>query len=83
MPLFEYRCNDCGKVNEFLIGVSQESASIECSSCGSTSLEKMISASNFVSKESAPMPAGCDTCCASGEPHESFSCAHNSYCPRN
>jgi putative FmdB family regulatory protein len=82
MPIFEYRCNDCGTVSEFLVGVSQETPAIQCSSCGSSKLEKMLSASNFVSKQSAPIPAGCETCCGSGEPHEAFSCAKSSYCPR-
>ena len=49
MPIFEYRCGDCGATSEFLVGVAKESDDIECSSCGGTRMTKMFSPVNSVS----------------------------------
>jgi len=44
MPIFEYKCNDCGAVTEELVGVGSDRAQPQCSECGSTDLHKLISA---------------------------------------
>ena len=43
MPLFEYRCQDCGKQFTFLSGVVSESAAPACPRCRSVELKKLMS----------------------------------------
>jgi putative FmdB family regulatory protein len=43
MPLYEFRCNQCGKVFTFLIGVVANNTDPYCPRCGSTQLTKLIS----------------------------------------
>ena len=47
MPIFEYDCKECGSISEILVGVSADEPDIVCDNCGSTKLEKKISAANF------------------------------------
>jgi putative FmdB family regulatory protein len=62
MPLYEYQCRGCGTVNEYLVGVGSDAPALECESCGSTKLEKMMSIVS-VSRGSAP-EMGCGDSCA-------------------
>lgn len=41
MPIFEYRCKDCGKTFEFLLRGKDIPA---CPQCGGTDLKKLMSA---------------------------------------
>ncbi|HUZ18441.1 MAG TPA: FmdB family zinc ribbon protein [Spirochaetia bacterium] len=43
MPMFEYKCRDCGSVNEFLVGVTASDPEILCETCGGKKLDRMIS----------------------------------------
>ncbi len=43
MPLYEFRCNQCGKVFTFLVGVVANNTDPYCPRCGSTQLTKLIS----------------------------------------
>ena len=43
MPLYEFRCNQCGKVFTFLVGVVANNTDPYCPRCGSTALTKLIS----------------------------------------
>ncbi len=43
MPLYEYRCEECGRVDTFLVGVSVHQRALQCRRCGSTRLERLIS----------------------------------------
>lgn len=43
MPLFEYRCEDCGTRFEKLVRRSEEAASLVCPSCGQNHLETELS----------------------------------------
>lgn len=68
MPMFEYKCTECGQVSEFLVGVTRENPQIVCESCGGTSLERMISPISFSMKESSsrfPIAGQCQ--CGQGE----------------
>lgn len=48
MPVYEYRCEKCGKVHEVIQGVKDAPLS-ECSDCGGV-LHKLISNTSFVLK---------------------------------
>lgn len=43
VPLYEYRCKQCGKVFTFLVGMVADNTDPYCPHCGSTELTKLIS----------------------------------------
>lgn len=45
MPIYEYRCTDCGEVFEYMQRMTEDPKT-ECEKCGGT-LERLISASAF------------------------------------
>ena len=61
MPIYEYRCEKCGQVNEFLILGTQNQ--LHCGQCGSEDLTKLMSAHNTSSgssrKFTEPSSGGC------------------------
>ena len=61
MPIYEYRCETCGQVNEFLILGKLEQ--LLCKECGSEDLTKLLSAHNTVVAPShgptEPSSGGC------------------------
>ena len=46
MPIFEYRCSQCGKVSEFIEKFDQP-PQIICPECKAHALKKLVSAGNF------------------------------------
>ena len=65
MPIYEYRCNQCGKISEILIGVSSGSEMLACKYCGSNDLIKILSVSSFTVTDSGRVPG--TTCCGREE----------------
>ncbi len=55
MPLYEYRCRDCGKVSTILVGITMEKPAICCARCGGTDLERLISRVHHLLGEEARM----------------------------
>lgn len=51
MPLYEYICNQCGHVCEFLQKIS-ESPVTQCPQCGQEQLKRQVSATRFQLKGS-------------------------------
>ena len=47
MPMFEYKCNECGTVSEILTGVSRVDPEVKCDDCDSKNVKKLISVMNF------------------------------------
>ena len=43
MPLFEYRCSECGKRFTLLVGVTAEKTPLRCPKCGSRKATKLMS----------------------------------------
>jgi putative FmdB family regulatory protein len=64
MPMYEYRCRQCGTVTEHLVMSSGEHESLLCSSCDSRDLEKIMSVTNV---STYPSPSGGRTCCGREE----------------
>jgi len=46
MPIYEYRCTDCGFQNEYLQRMSDAPLS-DCPECGKPSFSKLVSAAGF------------------------------------
>jgi putative FmdB family regulatory protein len=63
MPIYEYKCDKCGEVNEFI--VFGNDYKLQCKSCTSTELTKLMSAHNTASPspQFGGMPGG--GCCGS------------------
>jgi putative FmdB family regulatory protein len=63
MPLFDYECEKCGHVTEFLENAESKKVH-RCEQCGSTRMKKMLSAfsvraeSGSSSGGSSPCPTG-------------------------
>ncbi len=51
MPIYEYRCENCGHQQEFLQKVSDAPMTV-CTKCGKPAFEKMVSAAGFQLKGS-------------------------------
>ena len=51
MPIYEYRCLDCGFQDEFLQKVSEPQLTV-CPTCGKESFRKLVSAAGFQLKGS-------------------------------
>jgi putative FmdB family regulatory protein len=51
MPIYEYRCGDCGFQDEYLQKVSEPPLSV-CPSCGKAAFTKLLSAAGFQLKGS-------------------------------
>lgn len=53
MPIYEFKCLDCQEFVEILVmGADDKQVEMKCSKCGSESLERILSTTNF------SMPAG-------------------------
>jgi putative FmdB family regulatory protein len=51
MPIYEYRCGECGQEHEMLQKVSEPRLT-ECPACGKPALQKLLSAAGFQLKGS-------------------------------
>jgi putative FmdB family regulatory protein len=51
MPIYEYRCKDCGAKSSFLVGMTATAVDIACQRCGSTDMEKLVSRCRYVMSE--------------------------------
>ena len=68
MPIYDYRCASCGETFEALIGPGEKAA---CSKCGSTQVERRLSAPGRVgaASQGGGLQCGRETaCCGAKEP---------------
>ena len=66
MPIFEYRCSECGHVTEFLEKAGA-AGSHPCEQCGSRKTEKVFS--TFSAQASSARPPQCESCACDCCPH--------------
>ncbi|HNY39557.1 MAG TPA: zinc ribbon domain-containing protein [Bryobacteraceae bacterium] len=66
MPIFEYRCKECGARFEKLIRRETDVESLACPSCGQRDLSKELStfAAHANASPSAPQPGPCGQMCS-------------------
>ena len=77
MPIYDFRCQECGRVSEiFLRGASHTA---RCPACGSDNMERLISAS-YMMKMDAAAPG--TTCCGRTERCEAPPCSTGDVCRR-
>jgi len=79
MPIYEYRCEACGAVSEYLVGLGDEE-SIQCKVCGSFGMNRILSAAAFILQSSGRMPGR--TCCGREQRCETPPCSDGGTCRR-
>ena len=47
MPIFEFRCADCGEIFEKLFMKSDEELDMTCPQCSAESIERVVSRTNY------------------------------------
>jgi len=60
MPIYEYQCNDCGKVSEFLIIKTGEAFTPQCKRCKSKKMTRVLSRVRVVRSEESRMESLAD-----------------------
>ncbi len=61
MPIFEFKCQECGETSEILTTVSK--TELECKACGSKEMTKLFSVPSSLSGAKASMPEFSPGCC--------------------
>lgn len=65
MPLYEFRCNECGEIFEMMLRYSESSRIPACPKCFSSRTQKKISAvASFGSSDSARFTATPSSSCS-------------------
>lgn len=81
MPIYEYRCNQCSHVSEILTGLGSQSDPPLCKNCGSHDLERLMSVSSILSRDSGHIPGA--TCCGREERCDTPPCSAGGGCRRD
>ena len=71
MPLFDYKCQQCGHISEFFIHNGADT-NLKCQSCGSKKLDKMLSVPGIIKNQNRE---GGSTCCGREERCETPPCS--------
>ncbi len=81
MPLYDFRCKDCGKISEILLTSGGDTT--VCRHCGSGNLEKLMSAPSSLSGEARQgLPGPGDTACCGSAPGTGNCAGPGSCCGR-
>jgi putative FmdB family regulatory protein len=60
MPIYEYRCNDCGKISEFLLIKTDEAFMPQCKRCKSKKMSRVLSRVRVIRSEGSRMESLAD-----------------------
>lgn len=60
MPIYEYRCQDCGKHSSYILLSRNDQSSVVCRQCRSSKLERLMSRFSAPKSEEARMEALAD-----------------------
>ena len=79
MPIYEYRCMECGNESEHIVFGGSED--VKCPECGASSMEKIMSpTSSLTGATPQAMPGPGDTGCCGSRPGEASGCAGPGSC---
>jgi len=80
VPIYDFRCQECGEVSEFLVPSYSANSTLACPSCGSQNLERLISAPSLLKDRRNTAGA---TCCGREERCETSPCSTEEGCRRH
>ena len=60
MPIYEYRCEDCGKISEFLLIRTDDSVIPQCKRCKSKKMSRVLSKVRVIRSEESRMESLAD-----------------------
>ena len=80
MPIYQYRCRDCGELSEFLVASLSDTGNPVCSGCGSHNLNRLLSVPNLLKGKSDTSGT---TCCGRTERCEMPPCSADEGCRRD
>jgi putative FmdB family regulatory protein len=60
MPIYEFRCEDCGKISEFLLIKTDETLIPQCKRCKSKKMSRVLSKVRVVRSEESRMESLAD-----------------------
>jgi putative FmdB family regulatory protein len=78
MPIYDYRCKECGIISELLL--RNPNHDVRCPGCGSADMERLVSAS-YTIQVGSKSPG--TTCCGRAERCEKPPCAGGETCRRD
>ena len=78
MPIYEYKCGECGKVSEILQRTAE--GEVKCPSCSSENMSRLFSASYMIKSDAAESGT---TCCGRTERCEMPPCSTGGSCRRD
>ncbi|TEU02684.1 MAG: zinc ribbon domain-containing protein [Dehalococcoidia bacterium] len=77
MPIYDYRCRECGRVSEVFVRTS--TGEVRCPHCGGEDMERLVSASYMIRMDVAATDT---TCCGRTERCETPPCSSGDVCRR-
>ena len=80
MPIYEYKCQECGEVSEFLVANFSDSRTLNCPGCGSQNLERLITAPSLLKGRANALGT---TCCGREERCETPPCSTGGQCQKH
>ncbi|HUL23180.1 MAG TPA: FmdB family zinc ribbon protein [Thermodesulfobacteriota bacterium] len=60
MPIYEYRCDDCGKISEFILIKTEETFTPQCKKCKSKKMSRVLSKVRVIRSEESRMESLAD-----------------------
>lgn len=60
MPIYEYRCEECGKISEFLVIRTDEKGAPQCKRCKSKKMSRVLSRVRVIRSEESRMESLAD-----------------------
>lgn len=61
MPIYSYKCEDCGAEFDILVGVGKGAEDLKCQKCGSKNIKRLPSSFGFKIEGSSSDSSSCTT----------------------
>ena len=81
MPIYEYKCLECGKISEYFISANLKEK-VVCKHCGSENVKKVFSPVTVLNSEASTNRRKGKTCCGREERCNTPPCAESGVCKR-